>query len=111
MAAVAAARVAGVRNQSYSSQLPDLGGSDPWSSGGEDDVGEAGKGRMSVKEIVTVGKQGKWMKGLVRVQGQNLLQRLQENRLIPLVLKSYISADPAWWHCERFNSIKRALNF
>ena len=36
-AAAAAARVTNNGNN-FSDQLPDLGGSDPWSSGGEDDL-------------------------------------------------------------------------
>ena len=37
--AVAAARASGAGNQQFGDRLPDLGGSDPWSSRGEDDTG------------------------------------------------------------------------
>ena len=111
-AAVAADRAAGARSQEYNSQLPGLGGSDPWSSGGEDDMGGIEKESMliMVKVGVVEGKLGK-PKGLVKVQGQSWLQKLQESRLTPHVSKSLIGTDLVLLHWEKLDSIKRAQNF
>ena len=87
MATVAAARAAGDRNQSYSSQLPDLGGSDPWSSGGEDDVGTSRKRKNVSEEDGNGGKTRKIDEGSGKGPRLKLVTKAPRKQINPSCIK------------------------
>ena len=87
--------MAGVRNQSYSSQFPDLGGSDPWSSGGEDDVGR-GRKRKNVSEgDSNGGKTRKMDEGSGKDPRPKLITKAPRKQINPSCIKKLHKCRPS----------------